>query len=81
MIQQVGKGTLKPQPHSLRDMECLRQSRRDGRSPGPLQDAHGAVSHGPHGIGSNAPMSNMLPVARFAILPLPMQSGRWNDPR
>jgi hypothetical protein len=66
---------IKPSAAALNGSRPASRVRRPPRIPAPQ------FPTGPSGIGLNAAMLNMLPVAAFATLPLPMQSGRRKLPR
>jgi hypothetical protein len=73
-------------PSKRRRIRSVRQNVLDSPAaivvvPGPSRIRTPQFPTGPAGIGLKSLMLNMLPVAEFAILPLPTQSGRWNTPR
>ena len=81
MIEQICKRAFKAHPHVFRETESLDNPAAIVAVPGPSRIPTPQFPTGPSGIGLNAAMLNTLPVAAFATLPLPMQSGRCKLPR
>jgi hypothetical protein len=76
MIHQVRKRAFESQPQPFRDLEVFGQPAAIMAVPGPSRIPTPQLPTGPDGIGLKAARVNMLPVAGFAMLPFPVQSGR-----